>query len=554
MKLINDISTRYELADLLHIRLRPLAYVLYISKPNSYYRTFYIPKKNGDLREIQAPCGKLKYIQQRLMAELNNYQDYLSKTQGIKTNIAHAFIKKKSIISNASIHKNKRIVINVDLKDFFHTIHFGRVKGFFEKNHFYQLPSDIATMIAQITCYNGHLPQGAPSSPVITNLICQVLDYNILRIAKKHRLDYTRYADDLTFSTNKGDFMDNYQSFMTELSKEIERNGFIINENKTRLVRRESKQTVTGLTVNKKINVDRSFYKLTRAMADCLYKTGSFDIDGEPGTINMLEGRFSFIDQIVHYNNINDGKKHDYRSLCARERDYQKFLFYKYFYANERPLIITEGKTDVLHLKSALRKLYLQYPDLIQKKQDGSFEYKISFFRRTKRMKYFFNISPDGADTMKSIYQFYTGRNNVPNYFQTLSARNMENAVIFLFDNETCSERPLKKFMDWAKLQTAQRTELKSKLYAQLIDDSKLYLATTPLLAEKKETEIEDLYTESVQNIKLSGKEFCRASVFDSERYYGKDIFSKYVYNHYDSIDFSGFVPLLDAIRNAIQS
>ena len=553
MKMIKDISTRDELAELLHIRLRPLTYVLYVAKPDSYYRTFYIPKKNGDLREIQAPYGELKYIQEKLMVELINYQEYLYKTHGIKTNIAHAFIKKKSIITNAIIHKNKRFVVNIDLKDFFHTIHFGRVKGFFEKNSFYQLPSDIATIIAQLTCYHGHLPQGAPSSPVITNILCQALDYNVLRIAKRFRLDYTRYADDLTFSTNRVDFESNYQAFMSELSKEIRRNGFDINEAKTRIVRRESKQTVTGLTVNKKVNADRAFYKLTRAMADSLYKTGSFSIHGEPGTINMLEGRFSFIDQIVRYRNQADGKKHDCRFLCAREKDYQKFLFYKYFYANKRPIIITEGKTDVLHIKSALRKMYLQYPELIQKNPDGTFDYKISFFRRTPRMKYFFNVGLDGADAMKAIFQFFTGSNNVPNYFQAFSPRSMENAVILLFDNEMCSNRPLKKFIGWAKIETTQRAQLQREQYTRLIKNSKLFLVTTPLLAGKTETEIEDLYSESVQRTKLNGKEFCRESNFDTEKYYGKDIFSKYVYNHYDSIDFCGFIPLLDAIRKAVQ-
>ena len=90
--------------------------------------------------------------------------------------------------------------------------------------------------------------------------------------------------------------------------------------------------------------------------------------------------------------------------------------------------------------------------------------------------------------------------------------------------------------------------------YTRLIKNSKLFLATTPLLAGKAETEIEDLYSESVQRTKLNGKEFCRESNFDTKKYYGKDIFSKYVYNHYDSIDFSGFVPLLEAIKKAIQS
>ncbi len=552
---IDQVETRDELADLLHIRHNLLTYVLYIAKPDSYYQTFYIPKKNGESREIQAPRRELKRIQKRLALELSVYQQSMYKTFDINTNIAHAFRKGRSIITNAKIHKNKRYIVNIDLKDFFHSIHFGRVKGFFEKNTFYQLPSTIATIIAQLTCYNGRLPQGAPSSPVITNLICQVLDYHVLRIAKKYRLDYTRYADDMTFSTNMTEFWNERETFLSDLTREIDRNGFRINDAKTRFIKRESKQTVTGLTVNKKINADRIYYKETRAMADRLYKTGSFNINGKPGTISMLEGRFSFIDQITKFNNKKDGKTHDIRTLCARERDYQKFLFYKYFYANERPLIITEGKTDIIYIKSALKKLYDVYPQLIKKNSDGSFCYKISFFHRTPRMKYFFNISMDGADTITKIHLFYSGNNKMPNYYQELSTnQKMKNAIIFLFDNETKSDRPLKKFIGYCKLDDAQKEELQEQCFTRLIDGSELYLATVPLVEGDDESEIEDLFPKAVKDIRIEGKMFYRKNDFNPKIHYGKEVFSKYIYNNYDAIDFSGFIPLLDAIVKAIKT
>src|SRR5699024_7070708 len=109
------------------------------------------------------------------------------------------FIPGKSIITNARIHRNKRLVVNIDLKDFFPSFHFGRVRGFFEKNKYFLLSREVSTIIAQLTCYKGSLPQGAPTSPIITNLICQILDYKLLKIAKKYKTDYSRYADDLTF-------------------------------------------------------------------------------------------------------------------------------------------------------------------------------------------------------------------------------------------------------------------------------------------------------------------------------------------------------------------
>ena len=121
----------------------------------------------------------------------------------------------------------------------------------------------MATTIAQIACYEGKLPQGAPSSPIITNMICNIFDMRLLRLAKKYKLDYTRYADDLSFSTNDKKFVDFEKQFFEELTQEINRAGFSINDKKTRVQYKDSHQEVTGIVVNKKLNVDRTYYKET---------------------------------------------------------------------------------------------------------------------------------------------------------------------------------------------------------------------------------------------------------------------------------------------------
>lgn len=128
-------------------------------------------------------------------------------------------------------------------------------------------------------------------------------------------------------------------------------------------------------------------------------------IDGVPGSIKQLEGCFSFIDQLDHYNNILDPQeiKHDAFNLNGREKQYQAFIFYKYLFANDTPVIVTEGKTDIRYIKAALKSLYNKYPRLIQKDAEGTFVYKFSFFKRTKRWKYFFGISLDGADAMRML-------------------------------------------------------------------------------------------------------------------------------------------------------
>ena len=150
------------------------------------------------------------------------------------------------------------------------------------------------------------MPQGAPTSPIITNFLCQILDHRLLKISKKYRLDYTRYADDLTFSTNNGNFLELKDEFLNEIQREISHAGFKINEKKTRLLYKDSRQMVTGLVVNKKLNVTQEYFRTTKAMAHSLYTKGEFIIDGQPGTIEQLEGRFSFINQLDWYNNFSD--------------------------------------------------------------------------------------------------------------------------------------------------------------------------------------------------------------------------------------------------------
>jgi len=170
----NLIETREDLAFLLNIPLKKLTYILYVKKPENYYKTFEIPKKDGALRQINATQGDLKEIQKKLADILWDHHKEYVKTNNIQVKVSHAFEKKKGIITNALIHRNKRYVLNIDLENFFDSFHFGRVRGFFAKNKEFNFPIETATVIAQLTCYKGCLPQGAPSSPIITNLICNM--------------------------------------------------------------------------------------------------------------------------------------------------------------------------------------------------------------------------------------------------------------------------------------------------------------------------------------------------------------------------------------------
>ncbi len=426
--MIKKLETRRDLANTLHILESTLTYVLYKKGVDSFYTQFKIPKKNGDMRVIHAPNRQLKYIQQKLSTLLSQYDKPNKVVHGFKagktevTSFKNNFHKKHKfdigIITNALKHRNKKIVINIDLKNFFDSFHFGRVRGYFHKNKLFKLPLNLATILAQLTCYKGKLPQGAPTSPVITNLIGQIMDRNIIQIAKKYKLLYTRYADDLTFSTNDSQFKYKQDNFFLDIHKAIESSGFKINPKKTRIQYNNSQQCVTGLTVNKKVNVPRAYYKKTRAMAYNLYKKGYFRIDNKTylqNQMDKLEGRFSFIQRLVTFNRMITEDKNN--NLSAREKDYRNFLFFKYFYSNSKPLIVTEGKTDILYLKAALKNMHTHYPNLIQKNENGRFSFFISFLRIDKlekntNTKTLFNIKSHGGGALKTISELYSTEKN----------------------------------------------------------------------------------------------------------------------------------------------
>ncbi|MGG0486931.1 retron Ec67 family RNA-directed DNA polymerase/endonuclease [Priestia aryabhattai] len=564
MDTFKNITTLDDLSRTLRIPKKKLTYILYVRRIENSYTSFTIPKKSGGERTINSPSTDLKEIQKNIDRLLRKQQIIFWEENNIKPNISHAFSKKKSIMTNAKVHKNKRYVFNIDLEDFFDSFHFGRVRGFFEKNKIFLFPQNIATILAQLTCYNGSLPQGAPTSPIITNLICNVLDMKLLKIAKKFKLNYTRYADDLTFSTNDKNFLENLEEFENRIEAVIRYSGFKVNEKKTRLQYKDSKQVVTGLVVNKKVNINREFYKETRSMANTLYKNGEFTINGEKGTLNQLEGRFAFINQIDRFNNEIYIKNHTVKpKLCdlnGKEKQYQMFLFYKYFFGNNKPCIITEGKTDIIYIKSALKKLYNLYPNLIKKDLDGTYQFKVSFLRRTKRLRYFFDFTLDGADSMNKLYNFYcnTNNNNFPFYAKKFKELNVvpKNPVIFILDNELENNaKPISKLIKITKLENDKQkfSSFKSKYYANII--SNLYLSTHQLVKEKKECEIEDLFDDNTLNTVINKKNFERdPQKYNDQNNYGKAAFADYVSKNYKKIDFNNFKPLLDTINEIVSN
>jgi RNA-directed DNA polymerase len=186
----------------------------------------------------------------------------------------HGFARHRSIRTNAKRHIGCKFLLNFDLQDFFPSINFGRVKGLFSSKP-YALPEPVSLALAQICCYLRTLPAGAPTSPVVANMICARMDARLKELARKQGCTFTRYADDISFSYKRrklppaiADFdLETKQWHIgDELNKIVVDNGFKINPAKTRIRTAGKRLEVTGVTINQKLNVSRKLIRQVRSM------------------------------------------------------------------------------------------------------------------------------------------------------------------------------------------------------------------------------------------------------------------------------------------------
>jgi len=247
----------------------------FANRPQAYAQ-FEIKKRSGGTRSIMAPSSSLRVVQRRLLPILGD----LYKPRSC----VHGFVQQRNIVSNALPHIRRRYVLNVDLEDFFPSINFGRVRGALIAKPF-DLDPSVATVLARLCCHANQLPQGAPTSPILANIVSMRLDGELTRLASALGCTFTRYADDLTFSTSRKEFPTELASLVSapygthalvgaSLAAVIQNNGFKVNAKKTRLYGRIHAQRVTGLTVNKQVNVDRKFVRQLRAMLHAWRKFG----------------------------------------------------------------------------------------------------------------------------------------------------------------------------------------------------------------------------------------------------------------------------------------
>jgi RNA-directed DNA polymerase len=269
VELFRKLASVDDVASFLGTSRRRLFFHLYDRK-RPCYRSFSIPKASGGHRLISAPPKVLAAFQRRLLLALEAVAP--SKPY------AHGFTRGRNVRTNAEPHVGSRLVLNFDLLNFFPSIHFGRVLGLF-RSHPFNFASPVAAVLAQICCAAKVLPQGAPTSPAISNLICRGIDRDFAALARMHRCRYTRYCDDITISTNR----ESFPPTIAEASEDgravslghgilsvLAAHSFQPNDRKTRMRTQRDRQEVTGLVANMKVNVPREFVRNIRSVLhDC---------------------------------------------------------------------------------------------------------------------------------------------------------------------------------------------------------------------------------------------------------------------------------------------
>ena len=224
-----------------------------------HYREFQIPKRKGGKRTINAPYPALLECQQWINNEI------LRRIHVHRT--SHGFCRKRSIVSNASQHLNQACLLKMDLKDFFPSINIRRVICVFQKVGY---PKNIAVYLARLCCLNDCLPQGAATSPSISNIVCHRLDSRLFSLARGWELRYTRYADDLAFSGKRISMR-----FLEAVTAVISDEGFEVNRKKTRLCRSNGRRIVTGLSVSgSQLSVPRQYKRKLRQEIYYIQKYG----------------------------------------------------------------------------------------------------------------------------------------------------------------------------------------------------------------------------------------------------------------------------------------
>ena len=267
-----ELTSLNDLAEFWDVAPSQLSYYAFRVDKRRSYRTFEIPRRYGGVRVIEAPVKTLKYIQRLL-------HESLTRVYGPHPAV-HGFIHGRSVVTNAKSHLNRRYVLNIDLEEFFRSITRKRIYGRLVADP-YLFHSNVANLIASLsTNAYSRLPQGSPASPVIANIVAAEMDADLVKLSRTFGCWYTRYADDITISTPRGEFSPRLARYPhafgagqvvvgEELNEVIRRHGFRINHRKSRLQSYWTRQVCTGLLVNgRSVSLPRPYIRHLRSLVD----------------------------------------------------------------------------------------------------------------------------------------------------------------------------------------------------------------------------------------------------------------------------------------------
>lgn len=271
-----------DLANVLGIHENILSNML--KNPTPYYHEFRIQKRSGGSREISSPSPVLRQAQLWILDQI------LSKVPLHEA--AHGFVPGRSIVTNARMHLNAACVLKIDIKDFFPSVSIRRGVATFMRCGY---PKNVSYYLASLCFLEGGLPQGAPTSPCMSNIVAKRLDARLCALAKNAGLTYTRYADDLAFSGNQISL-----GFLKKCQEIIEDEGFIPNNKKTRLIRGNGKKVIAGVSVaGERLHLPKAFVRKIKSDVYNLWRDGYWGYmekmeEFDPIYIERLRGRVGF--------------------------------------------------------------------------------------------------------------------------------------------------------------------------------------------------------------------------------------------------------------------
>ncbi len=241
---LNELSSQMRLSSGLLQRL--------IYKSDDHYHVYYLDKKSGGKREIAQPSRAMKAVQSWILRKILYRLSSSENSKGFEIG--------ESILSNAKPHVGAHVLLNIDLEDFFHSVPASNVYSIF---HSIGYNKNISYILTSLCTFNGRLPQGAPTSPKLSNLACQRLDSRIQGYSGPKGIMYTRYADDITLSARNEAKIRKAQPMIEEI---IQDEGFIINHKKTKICGTRKRKEVTGLVISpNSVGIGRSEYRRIRA-------------------------------------------------------------------------------------------------------------------------------------------------------------------------------------------------------------------------------------------------------------------------------------------------